>query len=287
MDSLENTAFCPYCAATVIIPHNEKFEFGRPIQCKNCSKKFNIFGIYEKIYKNIEIGKRIANESTNLIYSDYDIDGSSEYNVSKLKDYMLSNFGKKSLENIILKSLVYGTYILHRIETTNGISFKPIDLSEYEIITEFGTKGGHALHELIKEVKNFQTDVTIPRKDIAILYVNSNASNSEIGFSLYGMWFRIWSILNIAPTSISYSKSFGKSFESKKLTEIHEYYKNQMLNTTSIIKMTNGASERETLAWRIESEIFPSIIGKSAPKFSDVKDLDLDYPSMKFTKDSK
>ena len=95
---MENSGFCPFCAEKFTIRQDTDFELGKQVTCEKCKKKFNIFEIYKNIYEEIAIGKKIVDTATDIIYSEYTIEGDSEFGTPKIEKCMKVNF----LDNTIV-----------------------------------------------------------------------------------------------------------------------------------------------------------------------------------------
>lgn len=280
---MENSAFCPHCAEKFIIKHDSNFELGKQVTCKNCETKFNIFEIYKNIYDEIAVGKKIVEIATDIIFSKFVIEGDPEFETLKIAEVMKEKFSDDDLKKIISHCLIFGTCVLQI--NKKEFSWKLIHLPDYEIEIGHETKGGQALFQVVKGLKNHNTNERIPREQLAILFTESSHSNDDIGFSIYGMWFRIWAILKIGPASIANTKSLGKKDISLRLSEIFQNYQNQMLNTISVVRMSGGKFERDTLGSRIGKEIFPFIAEQPKRTLSERLESDKKEPRLKFTKD--
>lgn len=279
---LNNSVFCPNCHEKYEINSEQRFELGKQIECKECEQKFNIFKVYKEIYKQIPLGRQIADEAVHILYSDFNIAGGIPEERTKIERFMEKEF-KPIFKEILYDCVVFGTCVLRTYhDESNSLKLERLDLENFEFNVGFETKGGQAYYETVQGITNTKTNLKIEEKDLVILYTQSSHHGNDLGFSLYGMWFTTWELVKIGPMATQNARLTGRKELAEQFERSDNYYINSLIDTLAPLKITNGTHERDHLESSISGKLFSLILQRPTPKAFD--DRMNEFPRIKFIK---
>lgn len=208
---------CPNCGT--LINYEEKtpsslFYLGKPIRCDSCSIKFNIFEVWRNITNTIPEATRLIDESTEIIFSKWIIEGSNQNEHELTNQFFQKNLTDIFLTEIISNALRWGTCFIKHSKIDNEIKLEIIDPCDYEIMTENDiTTSGTYLGEKVKSIVNFRTNEKIDRANLCLLPVHMvHGPVEDLGTSVLGYWFNSWYILLHRKDILSY-EDFSNNYD--------------------------------------------------------------------------
>jgi hypothetical protein len=263
------------------------FWVGHPITCEKCSHQFNIFDVWRHIATTIKEAQDVIEESSDYIFSQYEIVGGTGKENEKVKKFMAKNMTDIFLKEIINDCLMWGTCFIKHKKINDEINLEIIDPCDCKITTEHKMSSGGSgayLGEQVKTMTNYKTGEVIPKSDIILLQASLGPGiNTDLGHSVLGGWFTTWLNIDLSKRALMIMSPQDPNYTATKkmLQNLIEGTQHQHLQS-----LDNGRNSRHRLSSSIEREIFSLIIPKEKTTLSErMQDDYVGTPQIEFLKD--
>ena len=244
----------------------DQFDKGQFLTCKKCGTKFNVYGVYLSFYNELPVAKQIVDALTTEIGVNYLVESPDPFDEEKIKHFFEENQFNVLLKDVVFDAVIFGNSFVEKTRRREKTILRRIDPTTIEVKTSWQRGAGKGFTMGIEKLIQYFPKRRETRQENIIHFSGGDSLGEPLGFSVYGFWFHVWSLLKFPPDKKSweYARNEVVIGSGVPLFKIDTTIKVPLF--LQIIPMTrfqmNVQRRRKRIARTIEREIFPLALGR-------------------------
>jgi hypothetical protein len=242
---------------------------GKFITCEKCEESFNLFTVYEFLYNNITIAKKIVDVLCSAVFGKPQLTGNSDD--MKIIDHFckVSDFDSL-LYDVVFDTILFGNAFLEKTREEDFL--RRINPATVEIKASFQQRPPFkAFYEEIDKLMQ-HTPVIREIDQSKFFHFLGNPSNEPFGDSVLGFWFNDWYkiVFSMNKANVDWTKATVIRAAG---IPVHFIFPEMEVDSLRLRLFPSRINRRRRQISRvIEREILPMVLGKSyiretSPKF--------------------
>lgn len=255
----------------------------RFIECKKCGTSFNLFWVYQSLYKTIPLCEKMINVTVDHTYAIHKIDAAQPQEQENIEQTLEENRFQELLTEILHDMVLYGNSFIQIIPEDPTLKLQRLEPRELKFRIDWVQEPPRrSYQQKIVEIKRYDSP-SIEYEVANCLHFKEGLSLSEpIGHSVCGFWFTTWyllrdickkfPLLDMQGEKYSNLKGFRDFEESGVLAAAgipHKLIFPWMRIKPNIMRMEQERFQhdierrRKKISRLIERQLFPRILGRN------------------------